>query len=521
MSTCSISAICVTYGRTAQLQEAIAAFEAQDIKSPVELLILNTFGGQKLSLGWNSQVRIINLPIRLNSLGESRNRAIAESNGDVIVIVDDDDIPLKGHLRFYAEAFAANPDCDWILNDAQFYMEGDQIKAISPGAKHMFAYTKRAWKAVGGYPDLTCGEDRALVKAITERFKGKRIVPEIPTFIYRWGQGTYHASGLGDDKPGETTAHERIARDLAERIRKGQEPAGDILLKPELKMDYEKVAADFIKAQKARAPKKGSVCIVMLGRLGDIVNVLPIAKDFHDEGITPHLMVSWEFKSILEGVSYVHPLPVWLPFEEVNDAIQIARANFERVIQCQIFGRNYIQTHLTPTFNQESWRMAGYSKCFRDRALPLVFDRRDPERERVLCERAFRTDKPKIVTNLTSAVSAPFPHGQELLEQLHHALPQFEFVEAGGYREKTDLGSLRCLYPFDVLGIMDKAVVIVTIDTLTLHLALATKVPMVCIVRDGWEGAEPRWGCAAKFTYSEAGKDPGLVVKAVMTAVLP
>ena len=90
MSTCSISAICVTYGRTAQLQEAIAAFEAQDIKSPVELLILNTFGGQKLSLGWNSQVRIINLPIRLNSLGESRNRAIAESNGDVIVIVDEE-----------------------------------------------------------------------------------------------------------------------------------------------------------------------------------------------------------------------------------------------------------------------------------------------------------------------------------------------------------------------------------------------------------------------------------------------
>lgn len=513
MSTPSISAICITYGRVHHLEEAIAAFQAQDIESSAEMIVWNTCPQQKLGLppyGVRlSFVHWYNLGSRPGSLGEARNLAVGHASGDVIVILDDDDIPLKGHLRFYADAFAANPGCDWILNEQQFYMEGDQIKAITPGAQHMFAFTKRAWKAVGGYPALTCGEDRKLVSAITERFQGKKISPPEPTFIYRWAQGTYHASGMGDDKPGQKTAHERIAADLNERIRTGLEPTGAITLQPKLKMDYEKLAADFMLRQRGEVVKRDATCIVLGGRMGDVVNALPIARYLHLRGETPYWMISWEFRQILDGVSYVKPYPVRLEWTQLNEMLDLAHQRFTRVINCQIFGRNYSPTRKTEAFNRESWMVSGYMRHFRDKSWPLVFDRRDPDRERALCERVFRTDKAKIVCNLTSATSAPLPSGAKVLAQLQHQLPQFEVV---------DIGALRCLFPFDLVGIMDHPGVrfIVSIDTFTLHAAAACRAPLVAIVRDGWEGTDPRFNCLARLRYSEVERTPQVVLDAIL-----
>src|SRR5271157_1026021 len=211
MSLPFISAITVTFGRTQFLSESIAAFLAQDYKGPCEMVVLNTCPEQTLLLESEPKVRIVNLKERPASLGESRNKAIELAAGTHIVVWDDDDIPLAHHLRTFAENFL---DKDWLLLNAQCYMEGDVIKAITEGACHMMAYTKEAWRKVNGYPALGCGEDRRLVSAIANHFPGRKIVPPIPTFIYRWGQGTYHASGEGYDREGLKPVHLRVAEDL-------------------------------------------------------------------------------------------------------------------------------------------------------------------------------------------------------------------------------------------------------------------------------------------------------------------
>jgi len=507
-----ISTLTVTYGRTAFLKNALYGLNHQDCPVPYQIVILNTCPQQRLTvfsdnLGFPN-VKVVNLDRRPACLGEARNIGVAACDGRVIRVVDDDDFVLSGDLRLYADAFAQNPDCAWILINSQFYMERDTIKAISPGAMHQFAFTKESWQAVGGYPALTCGEDRGFVSALQERFTGKKITPAKPQYVYCWSQGSFHASGSGDDVPGGVKIHDRIGADLENRIRAGSEPVGNVLIKPALKHDYERMAAEFLAKSRADAPTLSDRCYVILGRNGDIVNALPfIYKDFLATGVKPRLAISREFRDILDGVSYVKPWLMRRSFGEINDALLEARSKFANVINCQIWGWNYTQDRRCATFNEESWRMAGFLAHFHDFKWPLVFDNRDWDKERVMRERAFSIDpRPKIVTNLTAAVSAPLPQGRDILKKIVDAFPDFHVV---------DIGQFHCLHPYDVLGIMDAAQVIVSIDTLTLHLAQACKAPLVALVRDGWEGSMPRFNCTTRLTYSEVLDNPSKVIKAI------
>lgn len=256
----------------------------------------------------------------------------------------------------------------------------------------------------------------------------------------------------------------------------------------------------------ASLPKPGNLSLiaVLLGRFGDITNLLPVLRDLHDRGEDVWLAVSWEFRDLLDGVSYVKALPLPLDLQDINEALVLLRKKFKRVLNCQIWGRNFFQVKQCPAFNQESWRMAGYGARFHDQSLPLIFDRRDAAREAALRARVFKTSRPKIVVNLTSGFSSPFPAGPAVLARFQEALPDYEVV---------DIGRLACLYPFDVLGLLDDAVIIVTIDTLTLHLALASRTPLICIVRErGWGGTTPRYNCAAKLAYDDVARDPELLV---------
>jgi hypothetical protein len=38
---------------------------------------------------------------------------------------------------------------------------------------------------------------------------------------------------------------------------------------------------------------------------------------------------------------------------------------------------------------------------------------------------------------------------------------------------------------------------------------------MVCIVRAGWEGAIPRWGCPTRLLYPDVEREPGIVIESV------
>lgn len=501
-----ITALCVTYGRVKWLQSALGDFLSQVNPGPSELLIVNTLPSQRLE-GSFPNVRILNLGYRPDSLGEARNIGVKEAQGDRIVIYDDDDRYLPHFLRVFAENWG--PDDEWLWLDKRWWAEGDEIKGMVGGCHGgCFGFTKEAWKAMGGYPQITVGEDRVLVSQITQRFKGRRVMFDnaIPPFICCWGQGTYHISGGGEDKPNAVSAHTRIAAELSRRTATGQEKTGKIVLKPTFDKGWLPKIEAFMESE-LKKNSMNDVCVVELGRYGDIINILPILKHMHDTMGKPTLMVAREFSNVLDGVSYVTPYPVDFSFEWLDTALKLAHEKFGVVVQCQIFGRGYKHERNTSSFNLESWRLAGFHHQFHNPNWPLVFDRRNKEMEDSIARKLFRTKLPKIVTNLTQAVSAPFPEGVEILKKLK-AIYEKKY-------EVVDIGKFRLQHVYDLVGIMDRAEAIVTLDTATLHLAAACTAPMVCIVRDGWEGALPRYGCAGRFTFSEVRADQRTVTKKV------
>ena len=502
-----ISAVCVTYGRVRWLEHTIADFLNQEWSCPWELLIVNTFPKQTLT-GIFPNVRIINLPQRHDSLGHARNIAVAAAAYPRIVIADDDDQYLPHFLRTFDENWS--PGLDWIWLDKRLCAYGEDIKEVSFGCHGgCFGFTKHAWESVGAYPSLTVGEDRSLVGKITKQFNGRKVMlgDTAPPFICRMDNGAYHISGMGDDKPGDIPAHDRIAADLSRRVAAGQEKTGKIVLNPNRPIDWKTKSRDFMDAQ-SKKNSMNDVCLVELGRYGDIINILPIAHHIaKTHSKIPALMVSQEFASLLDGVSYVTPYPVKLPFNAITQAMQIARDKFPVAVQCQIWGNGYSPKKLTSNFNSESWRMAGYLNHFYDTDWKLVFDRRDIDRESAIASKVFSSTMPKVVTNLTGAVSAPLPEARQILFYLRDRL--------NGKFDVVDIGELRLPNIYDILGLIDRAKLLVTIDTATLHIAGASSTPMIAMVRDGWDGAQPRYGCADLFRYSDVRHDFKRVVSAV------
>lgn len=243
-------------------------------------------------------------------------------------------------------------------------------------------------------------------------------------------------------------------------------------------------------------------CIVMPGRFGDIINILPCARDIAlKEGGKCAMVVTGEFASVLEGCSYVEPIIIQTHFTDMRPAIQAAGVLFSRVLVGKVNEKSVGVNTQCQSFNEESWRQLGYLERWRD--LPLVFDQRSPAREKELVRRVCeatgaeadgaRRVKPMVLANFTGK-SAAFPHGKEIAAALH------------GHCQMIDLGNVVAERLYDLLGLMDTADLLITGDTSTLHLAAASRVPVVNLIGDKptlWHGSKPRNNSVRCVRYTE------------------
>ena len=150
------------------------------------------------------------------------------------------------------------------------------------------------------------------------------------------------------------------------------------------------------------------VCFVHLGKYGDLILMCPAFKAVADEMGKPVIcVVSSEYASVFDGVSYVHPWVVNLHWwRGVGEAKRMAiAAGFEpivvkwwdepgasppmalpgaRTISLTIHGvRHVVPAAEWDSFQASQWRYAGFT-VEQMMQWPLVFDRRDPGRERAL-----------------------------------------------------------------------------------------------------------------------------------------
>ena len=240
-------------------------------------------------------------------------------------------------------------------------------------------------------------------------------------------------------------------------------------------------------------------CILQLGRYGDIMNILPVAKHIKDNYAPPHFMASKAFAPMLDGVSYVKPVVFDGDYSRVDLALVEARDRFEHVIVSQVWGEGVAVPRECPSYNQESWRMAGFLDRWSAPKMKLVFDRRDSKREaKLIRQNVNRNAKPIMLLKLSGGESGPFED--------HLA---FQFDVTNRWKAKyqiIDLSQIKATRIYDLLALYDMADVLVTIDSATLHLANACDIPVLALLNDKteWNKTLPRCNVLGAFPYSQA-----------------
>ena len=301
-----------------------------------------------------------------------------------------------------------------------------------------------------------------------------------PLIQHFWGQKNLapRFTPKGDGKPGEATL--RLLHPAACLFHRCKDGSLMTLLRPQFDVG--------ILSPKPELPARSAgPCIVELGRYGDIINILPVLRDLARSGRSPALAVSKEFSGILDGVSYAKPFVLDCGFADVAEARAQSQAVFNTVTVTQVWGKNWNAERKTAHFNQESWRLAGYLDRWNDPSLQLIFDRRNYQRERALIEAHLpKTPKPVVLLNLRGGFSSPFNDWEQCQKRIEEAY--------GGTFEFVDIGGIRAERIYDLLGLMELAAGMVTIDTASLHLAAATSLPVLALLspHGGWLQSAPR-----------------------------
>lgn len=259
-------------------------------------------------------------------------------------------------------------------------------------------------------------------------------------------------------------------------------------------------------------------CIVQLGRFGDLLLLFPAFKLLgHRTGLKPVVMVSHEYASVFDGISYAFPWVVPLRWwQDSAKAKQLALKQYRNVIVPQYWndlsdhkeethknGKIFFKAHgkmwlvegESADYGTAMWNRLGFTRA-QMLANLLEIDRRSTQREEELLKRYYRPGKPMILYNFKGYCS-PFAYVPEMMRLVQNYRSRVNFV---------DLGKIQAQRIYDLLGLYDMAAGLITIDTATCHLAPASQVPTLWLTVDGTGTSVPRGNVAMHCKYSEAPK---------------
>lgn len=245
-----------------------------------------------------------------------------------------------------------------------------------------------------------------------------------------------------------------------------------------------------------------------IGRNGDILNALPLCWDAHERGLRPRMIVGRQWAGMLSGASYVEPMVFDGDYTEVREAIQWAHSQgVADVTVCQFYRNPFDQRRFCSSYQKESWRIAGRDADFG--RYPLVLDQRDQAREAQLKNRAINSWRGPVIVLALKGISSPLPWESQLRKAL---VDRF-----GAKATLVDASAVVAEQAYDLAGLIDAADLLVTIDSLYLHLARLTCTPVVAILQDGWRSSVPPPQVVAAQSYATG--RPEDVVAAVERAL--
>ena len=246
-----VSCICLTYGRTEVLEEAICSFLQQDYAGRKELIVLNDYAGQSLTFD-HPEVQVVNVARRFRTVGEKMNAAVALASHELLFVWDDDDIYLPHRLSFSVSRFEPHkgffkPDKAWLWNDGK--LSGPTKNIFHSGS----CWSRELFDAVRGYAAEGTGYDLIFEHLLEQQFPGSTatydIRPEEIYYLYRWsGTGSYHMSGFGGYTAGENVGHNQVEAFVNQQASRGQIQHGTVLLQPHWNSNYQQLVNETIQS---------------------------------------------------------------------------------------------------------------------------------------------------------------------------------------------------------------------------------------------------------------------------------
>ncbi|PYS88169.1 MAG: hypothetical protein DMF62_10495 [Acidobacteria bacterium] len=226
--------------------------------------------------------------------------------------------------------------------------------------------------------------------------------------------------------------------------------------------------------------------IVSLGRNGDVINLLPLAYWISQNGGC-NWLIAEEYHSILDGVSYITPHSWHGSPETLEQAIQFANSSLQNPLISQVH-KNPDRQRLMDSYCKESWRLSGYKYST---TWPLIFDKRDKLREKQLIDRYIDKSRKNILVG-TQSISSPFKEANRLIAKIR-----------GLNANVVDLDNIKAERIYDLIGLYDAADLIVSVDTVHIHLARACYTPLIAIINDGWCGSVTPPQTIKTYRYSD------------------
>jgi glycosyltransferase involved in cell wall biosynthesis len=223
-----ISVLTITYKRHHLLEEAIESFLRQEnnVLAPedTEMVIIN----DNLEVDYvfdHPNVRIINHKERFPSIAAKLEWGYKQCKFDNIYRLDDDDLLAPWALDNASIDITNNPGYEIYRSSGMYFFVDNKYEGENSNINNGNIYT-RAYLDRIQFPDKSGNEDAD----ITFGHQAKVYESELKhTMLYRWGMGTFHISGLGEQP-------NQVILNHADKVLDNR--TGIVELNPHFKDDY-------------------------------------------------------------------------------------------------------------------------------------------------------------------------------------------------------------------------------------------------------------------------------------------
>lgn len=160
MNDIRLSLVIATYNRGAKLPVTLDSIAVQTLDRALwEVVVVNNNSTDDTAarfdewLGRNREVNARMVCENIQGVSAARNRGVAESRGEYIVVIDDDETVSEDFLKTYFDLFESRPDVAAAGGKILPHMEGEVPEWMSPYTERAIAGTLDLGDAVREFPE--------------------------------------------------------------------------------------------------------------------------------------------------------------------------------------------------------------------------------------------------------------------------------------------------------------------------------------------------------------------------------